>query len=120
MPPHSWPRDPQATARRINSLDHDAQARLSFAVECVDGLHYLVDLDDHLLPGKVATDVLTHNWQVVDMAHVRWASGSAITALDLCAAALGRLFWLSGHNRRWNHANARSCGSVSVTGPQVR
>jgi len=26
------------------------------------------------------------------MAHVRWAAGSAITALDLCAAALGRLY----------------------------
>jgi hypothetical protein len=27
---------------------------------------------------------------------------------------------LSGHNRRWGYANARSCGSVGVTGPQVR
>jgi hypothetical protein len=99
MPRHSWARDPQIAARRINSIDAEAQARLSFAVECVDGLHYLVDLDKHLVPNDVATDVLNHNWQVVDMAHVRWAAGSAITALDL-AAALGRLFCgISGEER---------------------
>jgi hypothetical protein len=27
---------------------------------------------------------------VIDLAHVRWAAGSAVTALDLCATALGR------------------------------
>jgi hypothetical protein len=92
MPGHSWSRDSQAAARRINAVNPDAQARLSFAIECVNGLHYLVDLDEYLVPNDVATDVLNHNWQVVDMAHVRWAAGSAITALDLCAAALGRLY----------------------------
>jgi hypothetical protein len=92
MPGHSWSRDPQAAARRISAVNADAQARLSFAIECVNGLHYLVDLDRYLVPNDVATDVLNHNWQVVDMAHVRWAAGSAITALDLCAAALGRLY----------------------------
>jgi len=29
---------------------------------------------------------------VVDVAHARWATGTCITALDLCAAALGRAF----------------------------
>jgi ketosteroid isomerase-like protein len=52
----------------------------------------LADLDEHLVPRDAATDVLRHAWQVVDMAHVRWAAGSGITALDLCAAALGRLY----------------------------
>lgn len=92
MSAHDWSTDPQAAARRLNVVNADAQARLSFAVECVNGLHYLVDLDEHLVPIDAATNVLDHNWQVVDIAHVRWASTSAITALDLCAAALGRLY----------------------------
>jgi hypothetical protein len=76
-------------------------ARISFAVECVDGLHYLCDIDEQLVPLDAATDVLGHNWQVVDMAHVRWAAGSAITALDLCTAALGRLYCgISGDDAR--------------------
>src|ERR1700759_5504995 len=29
---------------------------------------------------------------VVDIAHVRWATMNAITAIDLCAATLGRMF----------------------------
>ena len=32
-----------------------------------------------------------HHPDVVDMAHVRWAAGTAVTAIDLCAAALARL-----------------------------
>lgn len=75
-----------------NAANVDAQARLSFAIECMDGSHYLVDLDEHLVSSDAATDVLGHHWQVVDMAHVRWPTGTAISALDLCAAALGRLY----------------------------
>jgi hypothetical protein len=92
MAADNWSRDPQAAGRRPNLMNADAQARLSFAIECVDALHYLVDLDDHLIPNDVATEVLGHGWQVVDIAHVRWAAATAITALDLCAAALGRLY----------------------------
>lgn len=32
--------------------------------------------------------------EIVDISHVRWAVGSSITALDLCAAVLGRLYCL--------------------------
>jgi hypothetical protein len=100
MAPHHWSRHPQDAARRVNRINPDAQARLSFAVECVNGLHYLADLDEHLVPRDAATDVLRHGWQVVDMAHVRWATASGITALDLCAAALGRLHCgITGDNR---------------------
>ncbi len=35
-------------------------------------------------------------------------------------AKSGKKNWLFGHNRRRSHANACSCGSVSLTGPQVR
>lgn len=92
MAPYEWSRDPEAVARQLNAVNADAQARLTFAVECVNGLHYLADLDNHLVPRDAATAVLEHGWQVIDMAHVRWAAGSAITALDLCAAALGRRY----------------------------
>lgn len=100
MAPHEWSGDPEAAARRLSRVNGDAQARVSFAVECVNGLHYLADLDDHLVPRDAATNVLSHGWQAVDMAHARWAAGSAITALDLCAAALGRLYCgISGDRR---------------------
>jgi hypothetical protein len=96
--PHDWASDAAATAQRLSG---DVSARISFAVECVNGLHYLSDIDGQLVPLDAATDVLGHNWQVVDMAHVRWAAGSAITALDLCAAALGRLYCgISGDDAR--------------------
>ena len=37
-----------------------------------------------------------HHWtpldpMTVDISHVRWATGNAITAIDLCAATMGRL-----------------------------
>lgn len=92
MAPHAWSSDPEAVARQLNAVNADAQSRLIFAVECVNGLHYLVDLDNHFISGDTATAVLGHGWQVIDMAHVRWAASSAITALDLCASALGRLY----------------------------
>jgi hypothetical protein len=96
--PHEWASDAKAISQRLSG---GASARISFAVECVNGLHYLSDIDGQLVPLDAATDVLGHNWQVVDMAHVRWAAGSAITALDLCAAALGRLYCgVSGEDAR--------------------
>lgn len=91
MGPHNWATDPVAAARRLGAVNSEAGTRLTFAVETVDGLHYLTELDSQVVGRTQATDVLGHNWQVVDMAHTRWATGSAITALDLCAAALGRL-----------------------------
>jgi hypothetical protein len=95
---HEWASDAAAIAQRVSG---DVSARISFAVECVNGLHYLSDIDTQLVPVDAATDVLGHNWQVVDMAHARWAAGSAITALDLCAAALGRLYCgISGDDAR--------------------
>jgi hypothetical protein len=72
------------------------------ASRCVNGLHYLADLDEHLVPLDAATDVLSHGWQVVDMAHVRWPAGSGITALDLCAAALGRLYCGIADDDTWD------------------
>ena len=51
-------------------------------------MHYLADLDAYYnrernVPGS-------HKRDVVDLAHARWATGTAVTALDLCASAIGR------------------------------
>jgi hypothetical protein len=56
----------------------------------VDALAYLDDLDLALDEGtRFATG---HDALVVDVAHARWAAGTAMTALDLCAAAIGFLY----------------------------
>jgi hypothetical protein len=40
-----------------------------------------------------------HRPDVVDVAHARWATGTCVTALDLCAAGLGRSFCAHGGAR---------------------
>jgi hypothetical protein len=66
----------------------EAGALLSVAVWAVDSLYYLGDLDQSLDPSQAM--VGGHSADVVDVAHARWAVMSCITALDLCAAGLGR------------------------------
>jgi hypothetical protein len=61
-----------------------------FAVWAVDSLYYLGDVDRALDPSQAT--IGDHVADVVDVAHARWATGTCITALDLCAAALGRAF----------------------------
>lgn len=82
MAPHEWQTEPQEAGQTIDALNGEAGTRVSFAVECAKGLSNLTDLDVHLVPNPVATDVLGHHWQVVDLAHTRWATSTAITALD--------------------------------------
>jgi hypothetical protein len=62
-----------------------------WATFVVEELYYLDDLDSNfnIHPNSAGS----HNPDVIDMAHGRWAVGSAITALDLCAAALGRQYY---------------------------
>jgi hypothetical protein len=63
-----------------------------WAVWAAEASDYLEKLDathpggDHHVP-----PTNTHP-DLVDIAHVRWATGTAITAIDLCAATMGRLF----------------------------
>jgi hypothetical protein len=68
-------------------LGDDAGRYASWAVLTVDGLYYLGDLDQ--ASERHQWTAAGHSDDVIDMAHVRWAGGMAITALDLCAAALG-------------------------------
>jgi hypothetical protein len=60
-----------------------------WAVVTAEGSHYLDGMDDATFPA--ASPPMRH-YAVVDIAHVRWATGNAITAIDLCAATLGVMF----------------------------
>ena len=89
---------------------------LFFAVWAVDSLYYLSDLDQELDPTKVI--VRTHSADVVDVAHARWAVTTCITAMDLCAAALGRAF--CGHTRKRELALAEFDVTRDAKGKQKR
>src|SRR6266536_3793667 len=90
MPAYKWMLPPASIIPVLDSRSPAAARCLMWAVSAVDGLHYLEDLDaalpgTRLLPGG-------HDALTVDIAHARWAAGTAITALDLCAAAIGHLY----------------------------
>jgi hypothetical protein len=92
MPPYNWPTNPIALVASFEARhkNPDAGALLAWAVWAVDCLYYLDDIDhaydgSRIVPGN-------HRFDVVDVAHARWATGTCITGLDLCAAAFGRVF----------------------------
>jgi hypothetical protein len=70
-------------------------ALFAWAAWAVDSLHYLDDIDRAYDESHVT--IGGHRPDVVDIAHARWATGTCITALDLCAAGLGRAF--CGHSK---------------------
>jgi hypothetical protein len=83
MTPHPW-----SNAAPAMPLG-EAGALAAWAVDAVNALHYLRDLDElQYGPGRVLDD---YSLPALDLIHVRWATATAITALDLCAAALGHL-----------------------------
>jgi hypothetical protein len=84
MPPFSWPPDAMTVA---GALGDDASRYVMWTVWAVDGLYYLDDLDQEA--ERARRVAAGHDDASVDAAHVRWAGTSAITALDLCAAAMG-------------------------------
>jgi len=92
MPSFIWPLDPMQAivAFEQNFKAPQASALLMAAVSTVDSLYYLADLDAH---DDLSQDTMCgHRPDVLDVAHSRWATGGCITALDLCAAGLGRAF----------------------------
>src|SRR5205823_11887801 len=93
-----WPDDPTQVISEFESRHQnpEAGALLLFAVWAVDSLYYLSDLDQALDPSQAM--VGGHSADVVDVAHARWAVITCITALDLCAAGLGRA--LCGHRNK--------------------
>jgi hypothetical protein len=69
--------------------DSEAGALLSWAMWAAEDVGYLDHLDHRAFGGRRRT-LYGYHPDVVDLAHVRWAAGSAVTAIDLCAAVLGR------------------------------
>jgi hypothetical protein len=98
MPAYRWPNDPMEVIFQFETRHQNPEvgAFLLFAVWAVDSLYYLGDLDQALDPSQAT--VGGHSADVVDVAHARWAVTTCITALDLCAAALGRA--LCGHRNK--------------------
>jgi hypothetical protein len=98
MPAYPWPNGPMQVISQFETRHQnpEAGALLLFAVWAVDSLYYLGDLDRALDPSQATVD--GHSADVVDVAHARWAVTTCITALDLCAAALGRA--LCGHRNK--------------------
>ena len=91
MPPMTWVAEPMAAIVKFE-IRHDspeAGALFQWAVATVNSLHYLDDIDKAYDQSRTT---MGHNPAVVDVAHVRWATSTCITALDLCAAGLGRAF----------------------------
>lgn len=90
MPPFDWPVDPMPVVSDFEQRHArpDAGALILFGVWAVDSLYYLSDVDaqDDLSQPTING----HRPDVVDVAHARWATGTCITALDLCSAGLGR------------------------------
>jgi hypothetical protein len=55
----------------------------------VESLVYLADIDERRFGGEWPIDAYEND--CIDDAHVRWAATSALSCLDLCIAAAGRL-----------------------------
>src|SRR5687767_8239887 len=71
--------------------DPDAGALLTWAMWAAEDVEYLDKVDQRAFGGPRRI-LYGHHPDVVDLAHVRWAAGSAVTAIDLCAAVLGRKY----------------------------
>ncbi len=95
MPSIDWQTDPSAVIGEFGKRhpNSEAEALLFWAFSSAEALHYLADIDAAYEASRITPG--SHLPDVVDVAHVRWATGTCITALDLCAAALAR--GLGGH-----------------------
>ena len=111
MPPLDWPLDTGQIIQQFESR-HGAPklgGLLRFALAGVNSLYYLDDLDKTYDCSREA--IGGHPHDVIDVAHCRWATGTCITALDLCAASLGAAFC--------NHKEDREL-SIADFGPKAR
>jgi hypothetical protein len=92
-----WPWSLEEIATVTNAWTGDvatggnAGAFATWAMWTVDSLDYLIELDT-----EARGDLHTPRWapdsapHVIDTAHARWGTASAITAIDLCATCLSR------------------------------
>lgn len=91
MPPY----DMQPSLAKIQASPQlpksEASRLIVWAVFRVASIHYAADRDDVTFM-QSPPNLLRHHPDVVDISHVTWVTGQAFTALDLCAATLGRLY----------------------------
>lgn len=92
------------------------------AMWSVQGLYFLAEADDAYFTGGHLRSETSPD--VVDLAHARWATGSAMTALDLVAAAIGerhmpslggRLYDLGEFGRGKPKPNCQGCARWLAT-----
>jgi hypothetical protein len=119
MAAHLWPLDP-ATVDTNYKKRHPAEPTLPntfiWATWTAAGSDYLQKLD--------AASAAPQDEGLIDISHVRWATMNAITAIDLCAATMGRLFCghtgtneldLRAFDRTSNRSNRNQRGGVLST-----
>lgn len=82
-------------------LRNDVHGHLLWAAWTVDALYYLDDLDQDA--ERFRWTRLGHHPDSVALAHARWAASTAMTALDLSAAAIGEQHSLA--SRSTGHAH---------------
>jgi hypothetical protein len=79
--------------RLLNGKGHPDEAAIAHlstaAARSAESLVYLADIDDRRFGGAWPFDGYEND--SVDDGHVRWAAAGALTSLDLCIAAAGRL-----------------------------
>ena len=92
MPPYNWPVNAIDLIQKFEARHNSpaASALFFWAVSAVDSLYYLDDIDLEFDTSR--QHLLGHVRDVIDISHAWWATGTSITALDLCAAGLGRVF----------------------------
>jgi hypothetical protein len=86
---YTWSRPPMKTIQDFEGRREkrgEVGALILWASWSVESLHYLDKID----AAHSDANVPSESAAVVNISHVRWATGTAITALDLCAAALAR------------------------------
>lgn len=87
-----WSKNPVEVIRAYESRNGKSgiSPLLLWATWAVESLYYLSDLDNKAIDPSWING---HDPDVIDVAHARWATGTAITSLDLCAAVLGRVYY---------------------------
>lgn len=87
-----WKKNPITVAQGYGARhgQNSVEPLFVWATWTAEGMFYLDDID--AVQVNYPSPVLGHNPDIVDIAHVRWATGTAITSLDLCAGALGRAY----------------------------
>ena len=99
MARYEWSIEPGPIIEGLGARAAAAASCLSYAVAAVESLFYLADLDSMLMTGARHLPE-GHDALTVDVAHARWAAGTAVTALDLCGAAVGHLHLPAKDNRQ--------------------